>query len=75
MGHSVVNSGAVTGDVHRQKYAGPESIALLFPLVFLFILGPNSLPFPFQENRKLVAAFTGVVQFFFLVVARPAHGV
>jgi len=46
-----------------QKYAGPESIALIFPLVFLFIfLGPtifNYLSSPFQKNRKLVTAFTG----------------
>jgi len=46
-----------------QKYLGPESIALMFPVVFIFIfLGPaifNYLSSPFQENRKLVTAFTG----------------
>jgi hypothetical protein len=46
-----------------QKYLGPESIAVMFPLVFIFIfLGPtifNYLSSPFQENRKLLTAFTG----------------
>lgn len=44
------------------KYVGPTVLALM-PLVFLFILGGpavfNYAASPFQENRRLVAAFTG----------------
>lgn len=46
-----------------EKYAGPDSIGLIFPFVFLFIfLGPtifNYLPSPFQKNRRLLGSFTG----------------
>lgn len=46
-----------------QKYAGPEALGVLFPIVFLFIfVGPtifNYLSSPFEVNRRLVASFTG----------------
>ena len=46
-----------------QSYAGQKAILLFVPFVFLFIfLGPplfNYFPSPFQQDRKLVAAFTG----------------
>jgi hypothetical protein len=46
-----------------ERFVGPEGIALMFPVMFGFIfLGPaifNYLSSPFQENRKLVTAYTG----------------
>lgn len=58
------------GMIIGQKYVGPESMALLFPFVFLFIfLGPTSFNYfssPFQNNRKLVTSFTGGGSIFLL---------
>jgi hypothetical protein len=46
-----------------EKYAGPEKLAFMFMLTFLFIfLGPvayNFVPSPFERERSLIASYTG----------------
>ena len=46
-----------------QRFAGPAAMGALIPFVILFVFGGstifNFLPSPFQQNRRLVASYTG----------------